>query len=73
MEKPTLRTLLDSTEAGEEITKATLIWHYNFMKEDNDKILNEDLVSPHKMQDYCHNEKYMEAIRTTLTIFGVRL
>jgi hypothetical protein len=66
----TFQELLDSTEAGEEITRATLRWHYNYMLEENAKILKADSVRPHETQDYANNLKYIEAIKTTLSMFG---
>lgn len=73
MNKLTLQEILDSTEVGEEITKATLKWHCNYMIEENEKILKADSVRPHETQDYVNNLKYIEAIKTTLCLFGVRL
>jgi hypothetical protein len=68
-----MQDILDSTEVGEEITKATLKWHYNYMIEENEKILKADSVRPHETQDYANNLKYIEAVKTTLSMFGVRL
>ena len=73
MNKPTLRMLLDSTEAGDEITKATLEWHYKYMKEETDRLMSEECLYPYQYEDAANNKKYMEAIRITLSIFGVRV
>ena len=73
MDKLTLQEILDSTEVGEEITKATLKWHYNYMVEENEKILKADSVRPHETQDYANNLKYIEAIKVALSLFGVRV
>lgn len=73
MNKLTLQDILDSTEVGEEITKATLKWHYNYMIEENEKILKADSVRPHETQDYANNLKYIEAIKVALSLFGVRV
>ena len=73
MDKLTLQEILDSTEVGEEITKATLKWHYNYMLEENQKILKADSVRPHETQDYANNLKYIEALKVALSLFGVRV
>lgn len=73
MDKLTLQEILDSTEVGEEITKATLKWHYNYMIEENENILKADSVRSHETQDYANNLKYIEAIKLTISMFGVRL
>lgn len=73
MNRLTMQDILDSTEVGEEITKATLKWHYNYMVEENEKILKADSVRPHETQDYANNLKYIEAVKVALSLFGVRV
>lgn len=73
MSKPTLRELMDSTDAGDEIVRHVLTWHYNYMKEDNQKLADKENIKPYQAEDIVNNIKYMEAIKTTLTMFGVHL
>ena len=73
MNRLTMQDILDSTEVGEEITKATLKWHYNYMIEENEKILKADSVGRHETQDYANNLKYIEAVKVALSLFGVRV
>lgn len=67
------KELMDSTDIGEEITKATLKWHFNYMVEENQKLFKAGSLMPHQAQDYANNLKYMDAIKQTLIMFGVRL
>ena len=70
MDKPTFKQLLDKTEAGDEITRYTLRWHYKALMEDTKRLSNKENIKPYEAQDIDYNIKYMEAIKTTLEFFG---
>lgn len=69
-DKLTLEQLLDSTEAGDEITRHTLQWHYKYLMEDTKRLSDKENIKPYEAQDIDNNIMYMEAIKTTLKFFG---
>ena len=73
MDKLTLLEILDSTEAGEEITRHTLEWHYRFLQEDLKRLSDKENIKPHEAEDIENNLRYLAAIKTTLEFFGIRV
>ena len=73
MDKPTLLEILDSTEAGDEITRFTLEWHYRYLKAEIEGLSDKENIKPWEAEDIENNLRYLEAIKTTLTFFGVRI
>lgn len=71
MNKLTLLEILDSTEAGEEITRHTLEWHYRFLQEEIERLSDKENIKPYEAEDIENNLRYLAAIRTTLEFFGV--
>lgn len=70
MSNLTLKQLLDSTEAGDEITRYTLEWHYKQLMADTKELMDKGDLKPHEAQDIDNNIMYMEALRVTLKFFG---
>lgn len=70
MSNLTLKQLLDSTEAGDEITRYTLQWHYKQLMADTKELMDKGDLKPYESQDIDNNIMYMEALRVTLKFFG---
>lgn len=73
MNKPTLEQLLDSTEAGDEITRHTLQWHYQYLMEDTKRLSDKENIKPYEAEDLENNLRCLAAIKTTLEFFGIRV
>jgi hypothetical protein len=73
MDKLTLLEILDSTEAGEEITRHTLEWHYRFLQKEIELLLDEESLEPYEAEDLENNRRCLAAIKTTLEFFGIRV
>jgi len=73
MNKLTLLEILDSTEAGEEITRHTLEWHYRFLQEEIERLSDEESNEPYEVEDFENNLRCLAAIKTTLEFFGIRV
>lgn len=73
MHKLTLLEILDSTEAGEEITRHTLEWHYRFLQEELERLSDKENIKPYEAEDIENNLRCLAAIKTTLEFFGIRV
>jgi hypothetical protein len=68
--KQTLQELLNSTEAADLIAVESMIWHYNALMEDNQKLYLKEDKGSHNYHDIHNNIVVMEALKQVLRFYG---
>ena len=71
MNKKTLKEILDSTEVADMIAVESMKWHYNYYIERQAELLV--LGAKHHLEEFRDNEKYIDALKLLLGMYGERL